>query len=148
MKQFPRLASETWRGLWGTMVEVIQQGIRTSLISCASSPNLFSLKFRAKALISPIFTFYFYSSIGSSYSYNNNIHFQLLRARFASHSFSLTHSLSTFIFHLTIFMHRFNPHIHEIYTQQAKRKIFTEFSFFLFIFAFNRAQNKGGNISA
>lgn len=40
--------------------------------------------------------------------------------------FSLAHSLSTFIFHLAIFMHRFNPHIHEIYTQRAKKGKFPQ----------------------
>lgn len=41
-------------------------------------------------------------------------------------SFSLTYSLSTFIFHLAIFMHRFNPHINEIYT---KSEAFLDFFF-------------------
>lgn len=96
--------------------------------------------FRAKARF-VIFSFYLHfirtppESTRGSYFYNNNIHFQLLRARFsryspamgaASRSFSLAHSLSTFIFHLAIFMHRFNPHIHTEST--GKGKIFTEFS--------------------
>lgn len=35
-------------------------------------------------------------------------------------SFSLTYSLSTFIFHLAIFMHRFNPHKYErVYTSRG-----------------------------
>lgn len=89
-------------------------------------PQVWSKSFHS--VISPFIYILFVDFSIGSYSYNNNIHFQscseqdfLPETPIPRHPYnSLTHSLSTFIFHLAIFMHRFNPHIHEIYEYTQK----------------------------